>query len=78
MTTSLLMYISLMKKVCYLCSYAQCKYFPSQIVVQVSLSVENGGVVSEANGVMLVTVTLTGVLKRDVTVTIYTNSGTGM
>ena len=46
--------------------------------MQVSLSVENGGVVSEANGVMLVTVTLTGVLKRDVTVTIYTNSGTGM
>ena len=75
------MYISLMKKVCflyYLCSYAQCKYFPSQIVVQVSLSVENGGVVSEANGVMLVTVTLTGVLKRDVTVTIYTNPGTGI
>ena len=47
-------------------------------VVQVSLSVGNGGVVDEDNGVMLVTVTLTGNLKTDVTVNIATNVGTGI
>ena len=47
-------------------------------VVQVSLSVGNGGEVNEDNGVMLVTVIVTGVLKTDVTVNIASNAGTGM
>ena len=42
-----------------------------------SLSVGNGGEVDEDNGYMLVTVTLTGNLKTDVTVNIATNPGTG-
>ena len=75
---SSLVYTSLMKRVSFISIVDLIVALVCLIVVQVSLSVENGGVVSEANGVMLVTVTLTGVLKRDVTVTIYTNSGTGM
>ena len=43
-----------------------------------SLSVGNGGEVNEDNGVMLVTVTVTGVLKTDVTVNIATVAGTGL
>ena len=54
-------------------------YLFSNPVVQVSLSVGNGGVVDEGNGVMLVTVTLTGDLKTDVTVKIATEAaGTGV
>ena len=75
---SSLVYTSLMKRVSFISIVDLIVALVCLIVVQVSLSVENGGVVSEANGVMLVTVTLTGVLKRDVTVTIYTNSGTGI
>ena len=47
-------------------------------MVQVSLSVENNGEVDEDNGVMLVTVSLTGNLNRDVVVNIATSSGTGI
>ena len=75
---SSLVYTSLMKRVSFISIVDLIVALVCLIVVQVSLSVENGGVVSEANGVMLVTVTLTGVLKRDVTVTIYTNPGTGI
>ena len=48
------------------------------IAVQVSLSVENGGLVGEDNGVVVVTVTLTGDLKTDVTLNIATVAGTGV
>ena len=80
LTTSLLKFISKTMKVyktffpfvsllCYCNSFAG---------VQVSLSVENSGVVYEGAGVMAVTVSLTGNLRRDVTVTINTIPGTGI
>ena len=51
---------------------------PSITVVQFSLSVGNAGVVDEDNGVKVVTVSLTGDLKRDVAVKIATMAGTGL
>ena len=47
-------------------------------MVQVSLSVGNNGEVDEDNGVMLVTVSLTGNLNRDVIVNIATSPGAGI
>ena len=51
---------------------------PSITVVQFSLSVGNAGIVDEDSGVKVVTVSLTGDLKRDVAVKIATVAGTGL
>ena len=51
---------------------------PSITVVQFSLSVGNASVVGEDVGVKVVTVSLTGDLKRDVAVKIATIAGTGL
>ena len=59
-------------------THATIQLFISNAVVQVSLSVENGGLVGEDNGVAVVTVTLTGDLKTDVTLNIATVAGTGV
>ena len=59
-------------------THATFQLFISNAVVRVSLSVENGGLVGEDNGVVVVTVTLTGDLKTDVTLNIATVAGTGV
>ena len=47
------------------------------IGAQVSISVDNDGIVDESIGAVSILVTLTGEIDRDVTVTITTSDGTG-
>lgn len=53
-------------------------WFPLAAAVTVSLSVMNNGMVSEANGAMLVQVNLIGELERAITVQVETCEGTGV